>query len=131
MKKDKNIKKETEVVNYDLSQEQQTGLLVECNKFFIPMAKVDEDSNVSYIGYCNETECLVVQYKEMKYSVEGFELGLRDEPIGYWYHGVHKLVFNNLMESKSKSDFINTYIKENYMYHREAIGVDLPLMMIQ
>lgn len=129
MDKEKNLKKENEIVNYDPSQETYLDVWVEANKWFIPLAKVEEDSNVAYIGYCEQTHCLVVQYKIMKYSVEGFELGLRPEPFGYWYHDVHKLVFNNLMNSKSKVDFINNHIKENYMYHREAIGVELPLMM--
>ena len=129
MKEDKNLKKESEVVNYDPKQETYLDVWVEANKYFIPLMKVEEDSNIAYIGYCEETQSLVIQYKVMKYSVEGFELGLRPEPFGYWYHDVHKLVFNNLMNSKSKVDFINNHIKENYMYHREAIGVELPLMM--
>ena len=129
MKENKNLKNENEVVNYDPSQETYLDVWVEANKYFIPLAKINEDSNVAYIGYCNETQSLVIQYKIMKYSVEGFELGLRPEPIGYWYHDVHKLVFNNLINSPNKVDFINKYIKENYAYHREAIGVELPLMM--
>ena len=127
--KDKKIKKEKEVVVYKPEEEEKLDLWVEANKWFIPMKEINEDSNVAYIGYCEETQSLVVQYKVMKYDVQGYELGLRPEPIGYWYHDVHKLVFNNLLEAKSKSDFINKYIKTNYMYHREAIGVDLVLMM--
>lgn len=131
MKKDKlkNLKKEKEVVVYKPDQEVYLDMWVEANKWFIPMKEINEDSNVAYIGYCNETNSLIVQYKCMKYDVQGYELGVRPEPIGYWYHDVHKLVFNNLLESKSKSDFINKYIKENYMYHREAIGVGLVLAM--
>lgn len=127
--KDKKIKKEKEVVVYKPEEEEKLDLWVEANKWFIPMKEINEDSNVAYIGYCEETQSLVVQYKVMKYDVQGYELGLRPEPIGYWYHDVHKLVYNNLLKAKSKSDFINKYIKTNYMYHREAIGVDLVLMM--
>lgn len=127
MKEDKVLKKENEVVNYDPEKETYLDIWVEANKYFIPFMKIDEDSNVAYIGYCKENNSLVVQYKVMKYSVEGFELGLRPEPLGYWYHDVHKLVFNNLINSKKKVDFINKYIKNNYMYHREAIGVELVL----
>ena len=131
MKKEKpnNLKKEKDVVVYKPDQEVYLDMWVEANRWFIPMKEINEDSNVAYIGYCNETSSLVVQYKVMKYDVQGYELGVRPEPIGYWYHDVHKLVFNNLMNSKSKVDFINNHIKENYMYHREAIGVELPLMM--
>ena len=131
MKKEnpKNLKKEKDVVVYKPDQEVYLDMWVEANRWFIPMKEINEDSNVAYIGYCNETNSLVVQYKVMKYDVQGYELGVRPEPIGYWYHDVHKLVFNNLLESKSKSDFINKYIKENYMYHREAIGVGLVLAM--
>ena len=131
MKKEnpKNLKKEKDVVVYKPDQEVYLDMWVEANRWFIPMKEINEDSNVAYIGYCNETSSLVVQYKVMKYDVQGYELGVRPEPIGYWYHDVHKLVFNNLLKAKSKSDFINKYIKENYMYHREAIGVDLVLMM--
>lgn len=127
--KDKKIKKEKEVVVYKPEEEEKLDLWVEANKWFIPMKEINEDSNVAYIGYCEETQSLIVQYKVMKYDVQGYELGLKPEPIGYWYHDVHKLVFNNLLKAKSKSDFINKYIKTNYMYHREAIGVDLVLMM--
>ena len=131
MKKEKpnNLKKEKDVVVYKPDQEVYLDMWVEANRWFIPMKEINEDSNVAYIGYCNETNSLVVQYKVMKYDVQGYELGVRPEPFGYWYHDVHKLVFNNLLKAKSKSDFINKYIKENYMYHREAIGVDLVLMM--
>jgi len=129
MKETKVLKKEKEVVVYKPDQEVYLNMWVEANKWFIPMKEINEDSNVAYIGYCNENSSLVVQYKCMKYDVQGYELGVRPEPIGYWYHDVHKLVFNNLLKAKSKSDFINKYIKENYMYHREAIGVGLVLAM--
>ena len=129
MKETKVLKKEKEVVVYKPEDETLTNFWAEANRWFIPMKEINEDSNVAYIGYCNETNSLVVQYKVMKYDVQGYELGVRPEPFGYWYHDVHKLVFNNLLKAKSKSDFINKYIKENYMYHREAIGVDLVLMM--
>lgn len=129
MKETKVLKKEKEVVVYKPEDETLTNFWAEANRWFIPMKEINEDSNVAYIGYCEESECLVVQYKVMKYDVQGYELGVRPEPFGYWYHDVHKLVFNNLLKSKSKSDFINKYIKENYMYHREAIGVELVLMM--
>ena len=129
MKETKVLKKEKDVVVYKPEDETLTNFWAEANRWFIPMKEINEDSNVAYIGYCEEHECLVVQYKVMKYDVQGYELGVRPEPFGYWYHNVHKLVFNNLLKSKSKSDFINKYIKENYMYHREAIGVELVLMM--
>lgn len=129
MKETKVLKKEKDVVVYKPEDETLTNFWAEANRWFIPMKEINEDSNVAYIGYCEESECLVVQYKVMKYDVQGYELGVRPEPFGYWYHNVHKLVFNNLLKSKSKSDFINKYIKENYMYHREAIGVELVLMM--
>ena len=128
-KSPENLKKEKEVVVYKPEQEQQLNIWVEANRWFIPMKEINEDSNVAYIGYCDESQCLVVQYKCMKYDVQGYELGIKPEPLGYWYHDVHKLVFNNLLNCKiKKSDFINKYIKENYMYHREAIGVNLVLM---
>ena len=129
MKETKVLKKEKDVVVYKPEDETLTNFWAEANRWFIPMKEINEDSNVAYIGYCEESECLVVQYKVMKYDVQGYELGVRPEPFGYWYHNVHKLVFNNLLKAKSKSDFINKYIKENYMYHREAIGVELVLMM--
>lgn len=124
-----NLKKEDEVVVYKPEEEVYLDMWVEANKWFIPMKEINEDSNVAYIGYCEESQSLVVQYKCMKYDVQGYELGVRPEPLGYWYHNVHKLVYNNLLNTKMKKvDFINKYIKENYMYHREAIGVDLVLM---
>ena len=123
------LKKEEEVVVYKPEEEVYLDMWVEANRWFIPMKEINEDSNVAYIGYCEESQSLVVQYKCMKYDVQGYELGIRPEPLGYWYHNVHKLVYNNLLNTKmKKSDFINKYIKENYMYHREAIGVDLVLM---
>ena len=128
MKETKVLKKEKDVVVYKPEDETLTNFWAEANRWFIPMKEINEDSNVAYIGYCEESQSLVVQYKCMKYDVQGYELGVRPEPLGYWYHNVHKLVYNNLLNTKMKKvDFINQYIKENYIYHREAIGVELVL----
>ena len=125
MDKEKKILKKNKVVNYEPSEETPLDIYVEYNKYMFPIMTINEESNVDGIGYIWQTGELFVQYKEMKYSVEGFELGLRPEPFGYFYHDVHKLVYNNLIKAKNKAKFINDHIKTNYMYHREPIGLDL------
>ena len=125
MDKDKKILKKNKVVEYNPEEEKALDMYVEMNKYIFPIMTVNENSNVDGIGYIKETGTLFVQYKCMAKSVEGFELGMRPEPIGYFYHDVHKLVYNNLVKAKNKAKFINEKIKKNYMYHREPIGLDL------
>ena len=125
MDKDKKILKKNKVVEYNPEEETALDMYVEMNKYIFPIMTVNENSNVDGIGYIKETGTLFVQYKCMAKSVEGFELGMRSEPIGYFYHDVHKLVYNNLVKAKNKAKFINEKIKKNYMYHREPIGLDL------
>ena len=125
MDKEKRILKKNKVVDYNPEEETALDYYVEFNKYIFPIMNIDEESNVDGIGYIWQTGELFVQYKEMKYSVEGFELGIRPEPFGYFYHDVHKLVYNNLIKAKNKAKFINDHIKTNYMYHREPIGLDL------
>jgi len=125
---DKNKKKilsKNKVVEYNPEEETLLNIQIEPDKHIIPIKTINEDSNVIGIGYVKETGTLFVQYKCMVKSVEGFELGLRPEPFGYFYHDVHKLVYNNLVKAKNKAKFINEHIKTNYMYHREPIGLDL------
>ena len=125
MDKDKKVLKKNKVVEYNPEEETALDMYVEMNKYIFPVMTVNENSNVDGIGYIKENNTLFVQYKCMAKSVEGFELGMRPEPIGYFYHDVHKLVYNNLVKAKNKAKFINEKIKKNYMYHREPIGLDL------
>ena len=125
MDKDKKILKKNKVVEYNPEEEKALDMYVEMNKYIFPIMTVNENSNVDGIGYIKETGTLFVQYKCMAKSVEGFELGMRPEPIGYFYHDVPKLIYNNLVKAKNKAKFINEKIKKNYMYHREPIGLDL------
>jgi hypothetical protein len=125
MDKDKKLLKKNKVVEYTPEQETALDMYVEMNRFMFPIMTVNENSNVDSIGYIKESGTLFVQYKSMVKSVEGFELGMRPEPFGYFYHDVHKLVYNNLVKAKNKAKFINDHIKKNYMYHREPVGLDL------
>jgi hypothetical protein len=125
MDKDKKVLKKNKVVEYTPEQETALNMYVKMNSFIFPIMTVNEDSNVDGIGYIDDSGILFIQYKCMSKSVEGFELGMRPEPFGYFYHDVHKLVYNNLVKSKNKAKFINDHIKTNYMYHREPVGLDL------
>lgn len=125
MDKDKKILKKNKVVEYKPEEETALDMYIEMNKYIFPIMTINEDSNVDGIGYIPQRGMLFVQYKCMVKSVEGFELGVRPEPFGYFYHDVHKLVYNNLVKSKNKAKFINDHIKKNYMYHREPVGLDL------
>lgn len=125
MDKDKKVLKKNKVVEYTPEQETATNIYAEINKHIFPIMTVNENSNVDGIGYIDDSGILFVQYKSMTKSVEGFELGERPEPFGYFYHDVHKLVYNNLVKAKNKAKFINDHIKTNYMYHREPVGLDL------
>lgn len=128
MDKDKKFLNENNVVEYKLENETPTNIIVESNKYIFPLMTINEDSNLDCIGYIKEKNILFIQYKEMKKSVEGFELGMRPEPIGYFYHDVHELVYANLIKSENKTKFIKDHILKNYMFHREPVGVDIPLM---
>jgi hypothetical protein len=125
MDKNKKILKKNKVVEYNPEDETPLDMYTELNKYIFPIMTINEESNVDSIGYIPQRGILFVQYKRMIKSVEGFELGMRPEPIGYFYHDVHKLVYNNLVKAKNKAKFINEKIKKNYMYHREPIGLDL------
>ena len=124
MDKDKKILKKNKVVEYNPDEETVTGMHAELNKYIFPMITINEESNVNRIGYIDEMERLFIQYKCMTKSIEGFELGVRPEPFGYFYHNVHKSLYNDLIKSKNKAKFINEYIKKNYMFHRERILED-------
>ena len=128
MDKDKKILNEKNVVEYKFENETPMNMVAECNKYIFPIISVNENSNLDSIGYIKEKNILFIQYKEMKKSVEGFELGMRPEQFGYFYHDVHELVYNNLINSKNKTKFIKDYIQKKYMFHREPIGVEIPLM---
>lgn len=121
---DKNKKKilsKNKVVEYNPEEETLLNIQIEPDKHVIPIKTINEDSNVIGIGYVKETGTLYIQYQCMHKSVEGIELGMRPEPFGYFYHDVHKSVYNSLMKSKNKAKFINDNIKTNYIYHRELI----------
>jgi len=129
MDKNKKILKKNKVVDYNPEEETALDMYVELNKYIFSIMTINEESNVDGIGYIPQRGMLFVQYKCMAKSVEGFELGMRPEPFGYFYHDVHKLVYNNLVKAKNKAKFINEHIKTNYMYHREPIGLDLINML--
>lgn len=122
---DKKILKNKNVVDYNPEHEKTLNMRVEGNKYMFPTIIIKENSNVDSIGYIWQNNSLFIQYKTMKKTIEGFELGVRPEPIGYFYHDVPENVYNKLVNAKSKVDFINKYIKQNYMFHREPIGLDL------
>lgn len=124
-KKDKKFLDNKSVVNYNPDEEVALDIKINPNKYIFPIMTINEDSNIDGIGYIKEENMLFVQYKVMKKSVEGFELGMRPEPFGYFYHDVHELVYANLLNAKNKVKFINDHIKNNYMFHREPIGLDL------
>lgn len=125
MDKNKNITAKSKVVEYDIKNETPLDIKVEANKDIFPIVTINDGTNLDGIGYIDNKNILFIQYKEMKKSIEGIELGMRPEPIGYFYHNVDKSVYNTLLESKNKVKFIKDYIQKNYMFHREPIGLDL------
>lgn len=125
MNKKDNIVNKSKVVEYDLNNETPLDIKVEGNKNIFPIMTINDGTNLDGIGYIDDKNILFIQYKEMKKSVEGIELGMRPEPIGYFYHDVNKSVYNTLIKSNNKVKFIKDYIQKNYMFHREPIGLDL------
>ena len=121
MDKDKKILKKNKVVEYNPEEEKALDMYVEMNKYIFPIMTVNENSNVDGIGYIKENNTLFVQYKCMAKSVEGFELGMRPEPIGYFYHDVPVHMFEYLMHAENKGQYINNLIKKNYEFHLEPI----------
>ncbi len=118
--KSKSIK-EKDAVTYDPEQFQDVGVLTVGNEYIFPMKKVEENSNVAFIGYIGQTETLVIQYKAMKKTPDGYDIGFRTENVGFFYHNVPENVWKNLVKAKSKSNYINKNIKKNYLFHTEQI----------
>lgn len=118
-------KKDSKVVTYNPENEITLDVMATPNKYIFPMKKVDEeDSNVAWIGYIEQSQQLFIQYKVMKKTPDGYDIGLRDEPIGYYYHDVPKNIFDNLLIARSKGQYINNIIKKNFpVYHREYICI--------
>lgn len=119
-------KKENKIITYEPDKETVLDIMVEPNKYIFPVMKVDEEnSNVSWIGYIKESNQLFIQYKTLTKSVDGYDIGIKDEPIGYFYHEVPEEIYNNLVKSKSKSNYINNVINKNFnFFHREIIFVN-------
>jgi len=116
-------KKNNILVNYDPNTEVVIESKTNFNNYYIfPIKTVKENSNVDSIGYIHQTNTLFIQYKSITKTIEGFELSLRPEPFGYFYHDVDKTVFDKLLKSKNKANYINKYIKTKYIYHKEPIG---------
>ena len=116
-------KKENKIITYNPDKETVLDITVEPNKYIFPVMRVNEEnSNVSWIGYIKESNQLFIQYKTLTKSVDGYDIGIKDEPIGYFYHNVPEEIYNNLVKSKSKSNYINNVINKNFnFFHREFI----------
>ena len=113
--------KEKDIVDFSNNEIKVIGNLVKSNEYIFPMKKIDENSNIAYIGFINQSNTLFIQFKHIKKSVEGIELGVRPEPFGYYYHNVSENLYKKLLESNSKVDFFNKNIKSNYEFHLEPI----------
>lgn len=116
-------KKENKVITYNTEKEIQLNIIAEPNKYIFPIMRVDEeDSNVAWIGYIKESRQLFIQYKSVVQTPDGYDIGIKEEPIGYFYHDVSEEIYNNLVNSKSKSNYINNVINKNFnFFHREFI----------
>ena len=116
-------KKENKIITYNPDKETILDITVEPNKYIFPIMRVDEeDSNVAWIGYIKESSQLFIQYKSVVQTPDGYDIGIKEEPIGYFYHDVSEEIYNNLVNSKSKSNYINNVINKNFnFFHREFI----------
>ena len=116
-------KKENKIITYNPDKERVLDITVDPNKYIFPVMRVNEEnSNVAWIGYIKESNQLFIQYKTLTKSVDGYDIGIKDEPIGYFYHNVPEEIYNNLVKSKSKSNYINNVINKNFnFFHREFI----------
>ena len=116
-------KKENKIITYNPDKERVLNITVDPNKYIFPVMRVNEEnSNVAWIGYIKESNQLFIQYKTLTKSVDGYDIGIKDEPIGYFYHNVPEEIYNNLVKSKSKSNYINNVINKNFnFFHREFI----------
>ena len=117
-------KKENKVITYNTEKEIQLNIIAEPNKYIFPIMRVDEkNSNVAWIGYIKESSQLFIQYKSVVQTPDGYDIGIKEEPIGYFYHDVSEEIYNNLVNSKSKSNYINNVINKNFnFFHREFIN---------
>ncbi len=86
----------------------------------VPFNIVNE-GNIYEVGYSDNKNALVVHFKTIQKTVEGFELGVRTEPIIYVYHDVDRQLFDDFLNSENKVQFFNDNIKSMYCYHKEEI----------
>lgn len=91
------------------------------NQYIFGMHKVEEDSNVAWIGYIKEDNKLFIQYKEMRKTPDGYDIGFREEPFGYFYHDIDSNIYEYLMNSENKGKYINKNIKNKYEFHLEPM----------
>ena len=103
-------KKENKIITHEPDKETGLDITVEPNKYIFPVMKVDEEnSNVSWIGYIKESNQLFIQYKILTKSVDGYDVELKDEPIGYFYHEVPEEIYNNLVKNDFPIYFNNIF----------------------
>ena len=116
-------KTNNKIITYNPENETILNIKVEPNKYIFPTMRVEEDnSNIAWIGYIKESNQLFIQYKSIRKTPDGYDIGIKEEPIGYFYHDVPEDIYNNLVNSKSKSNYINNVIKKNFtLFHREMI----------
>ena len=113
--------KEKEVVYHDPTQECYiTNVKVKPLDKIVPLYTIDQ-GNMIYAGYIPEDNRMIVQFTEMRKSVEGFELGIYPEPFDYVYDGVEQKVWDKFLKAKNKINFFENNIKGNYFYHREEV----------
>lgn len=123
--KSKDMKKKKDkknIVDYDYENIKVIeGVVAEPNKYIFGMHKIEENSNVAWIGYISETNQLFIQYKEMRKTTDGYDIGMREQHFGYFYHDVPVHIFDYLMHAENKGQYINNFIKKNYEFHLEPI----------
>ncbi len=113
------ILKQNEVVYLD-DEEAVDGVTATQLIDIVPF-KVIDTSNIYEVGYSDNKNMLVVHFKTLQKTVEGFELDVRPEPIIYIYHDVDRQMFYNFLEAENKVQFFNDNIKSRYCYHKEEI----------
>lgn len=113
--------KEKDVVQYNIAEEQQfEGIQVKHVDKIVPLITINQ-GNLLWIGYIPEDERLIIQFKQMRKSVEGFELGEAPEPFDYVYENISQKLWDTFLNTKNKVKFFEDNIKGNYFYHREEV----------
>lgn len=113
--------KENEIILHSPDKEEIVeGLVAKAVDKIVPLVTINE-ANIYSCGYIPEDNRMILWFKSMRKSVEGFNLGIHPEPFDYVFDGIPQNVYDAFLNAKNKVKFYEENIRGNYLYHREEV----------